>query len=356
MFTTKGENLKQFQQAAALKLYLLAKETLVFLHRFPFSRSLTFSLARKQASQMWQVVSIEPHNVCDLRCKMCPYVDTTRRKEQMSMELYQKIVDDAVDAGINFLNLSFYNEPFLDSLIFDRIGYAKGKGLRVEFFSNGKSLTQEKISSILDTEVDRITFSFDGASKQTYEKIRIGGDFERTKDNILALLQERRRRGLKRPFVNISLVAQEDNQRELKQFLRLWTTFADQVAIWPVDNRKQAGLPVENLRIGQKHPYPCVRLLHDELVVMSNGKVALCCRDYDGSVILGDLCRQSIKEVRASAVYKEISRLHLAGKGDAIPLCEKCGYLYTCHFIWWLRYFSHIYPLSRLARRLREPL
>lgn len=346
--------LKGFQQIATLRLYLLAKKIFIFLHRFPLSRSLTFSLARKQASGMWRVISVEPYNVCDLRCKMCPYVDMTRKKEQMGMELYKKIIDDAIESGIKFLNLSFYNEPLLDSLLFDRISYAKSKGLYVEFFSNGKSLTQDKISKILNMGVDRITFSFDGASKQTYEKIRVGGDFDKTKNNIVQLLQQRGMRGLSKPFVNISLVIQEDNKHEVKEFLRLWRTLADQVSIWEVDNRKQAGLGKPEIK--PQHPYPCVRLLHDELVVMSNGKVALCCRDYDGSVILGDLSKQTIKEVRNSKVFEEISQLHLLGKGDSIPLCKKCDYLYTCHYIWWLRYFSRIYPFSKLARRLREPL
>lgn len=55
----------------------------------------------------------------------------TRAKVKMDMNLFIRIVDDAVKNGFTDLLLSNYGEPFLDDRIFDRIKYAKEKGLRV---------------------------------------------------------------------------------------------------------------------------------------------------------------------------------------------------------------------------------
>ena len=112
---------------------------------------------------------------------MCPYPDMTREKVLMSMDLFKKIIDDATTNSIKEVCLNFYNEPLLDPLLFERIKYAKSKGLRVMFNSNGCLLTEEKINALLDSGLDSITFSFDAATKETYEKTRVGGDFEKTK-------------------------------------------------------------------------------------------------------------------------------------------------------------------------------
>ena len=49
----------------------------------------------------------------------------------MDMFLFKKIIDDAVENGFITLTFSLYNEPLLDNLIFERVRYAKEKGLKV---------------------------------------------------------------------------------------------------------------------------------------------------------------------------------------------------------------------------------
>ena len=55
-------------------------------------------------------------------------------KKVMGIELFKKIVDDCFSEGIRNFNLNFYNEPFLDPLLFERVKYMKSKGLKVSFF------------------------------------------------------------------------------------------------------------------------------------------------------------------------------------------------------------------------------
>ncbi len=43
----------------------------------------------------------------------------------MEKKLYQKIVDEAVETGINFINLHNFGEPLLDKDLVWRIKYAK---------------------------------------------------------------------------------------------------------------------------------------------------------------------------------------------------------------------------------------
>src|SRR3989338_4370509 len=78
------------------------------------------------------------------------------------VNIFKKVVDECVSNGINKFNLNFYNEPFLDPMIFERIEYLKLKGVRVQLFSNGSVLDDDKIDKIIKSGLNDIKFSVDG--------------------------------------------------------------------------------------------------------------------------------------------------------------------------------------------------
>ena len=294
---------------------------------------------KRKAVRGLTAMEIEGYNICNLRCVMCPYHKMTREKTLMNMELFKKIIDDAANSGINDIALNFYNEPFADPLIFERIKYVKSKGLACKFSSNGTLVSKEKIETILNSGLDTVIFSFDGATKEAYEKIRVGADFEKTRDNIINLIKEREKRGSEKPSIFVNFVAQKENYHDIKTFRSFWRGLADGVMIGEVDNRKENGLLPDELKKKwqPKHLYPCPRVLN-AMEVMSNGQVVLCCMDFDGSVVLGDLNKQTISEIYASAKWEQIRQLHLKGKGDKISVCNKtqCPYIYiNGPYIWW---------------------
>jgi len=275
-------------------------------------------------------VSIEPSNICNSRCLMCPYKTMTRPKTTMSMDLFKKIIDDCFKNGIKNLNLNFYNEPFLDAQIFERIAYAKSKGFNVGTFSNGSVITQEIREKILKSGLDEIIFSFDGFSKQTYEKIRQGLNFEIVRDNILSLTEQRNSKSLSKPKISVMFVQSQWNKHEALDFKNYWQDKVDHVGFSTDDNRagnlgKQLG----------KSVFPC-RKLWSEIIVMSNGKVALCCLDYDGQVILGDFNNQNLKQIWEGEKFKAIRQLHLDFKSDKIELCKNCLNSYRFNARSWL--------------------
>lgn len=326
------------------RLLKAGEKLLISSQRFPlnlFTRSLTLQLAKKifLSSQIWQLIAIETYNVCNLRCKMCAYDRMTRKREKMGEDLFRKIVDDAAKSGIKSLSFSFYNESLLDPLLFERIRYVKSKGLCIEIITNGTLLKGEKLNEIFETEVDKVSFSFDGATKETYERIRMGANFEGVRKNILNFLCEREKRRRIKPLTTVGMTVSEDNLHEVKEFYQLWERKVDQISAWKADNRCEIK-PSRDFFTKEKQAYPCPLLLTDVLQVLSNGKVALCCMDYDGLFSLGDLKKQSIREIRNSPKFRQIADLHLSGRGYLVELCNNCSRLYESHCIWWEKYFS----------------
>ncbi len=281
------------------------------------------------------IVTIEPSNFCNSRCFMCPYPAMTRKKETMPMELFKKIVDDCRSCGITKFNLNFYNEPFLDNLIFDRIKYIKSKEGKVQFFSNASVMTEEKIDRILNSGLNNIKFSVDGAKKETYEKIRKGLDFDRTVGNILRLVERKKELGAG-PVISVVFTRSKLNEGELEEFKNFWSDRVDKVIISYDDNRNKTSDFFES-HSGGPTAYPC-RRLWTELVVISSGKVVLCCVDADGSVIFGDFNKQGLMEIWNEKRYEEARNLHLGFMADKIPLCKTCVHPYRLNLrSWWRR-------------------
>ena len=280
------------------------------------------------------LVSIEPTNVCNSKCVMCPYHKMTRPKEVMPMDLFKKIVDDCHNNGIRKFNLNFYNEPFLDPFIFDRIKYLKFKGVYAKLFSNGSVLKEEMINNVFDSGLDEIDFSVDGFKKETYEKIRHGLKFEETVGNILRLINAKKLLGGNKPRINVAFVRQRDNKNEVEDFKKFWSGKADKIIIAFDDNRNETSEFFDK-KAKSMISYPC-RKLWTEVVVMSSGKVALCCIDYDGSAVLGDFKSQTLQDIWNGERFKKAREMHLAFRSKEIPICKNCVHSYRMNAkSWW---------------------
>ncbi len=69
---------------------------------------------------------------------------------------------------------------------------------------------------------------------------------------------------------------------------------------------------------------PSLRI-SNTFTILWDGRVALCCLDYDGQVILGHVEEQKIKEIWQGDKLKRIRRWHIQGNLDNIPICRDCS-------------------------------
>lgn len=275
------------------------------------------------------LIRIEPYNLCNGGCVMCPYGEMTRPKEIMSMDLYKKIVDDVKENGVKAISLSFFSEPFLDPHIFERIKYTKDAGMLVKIFSNASVMTKEKVNQLLDCPPDAMVISVDAVNPETYKKIRTGLNLEMVKQNIRYLIEERNRRGLQKPTVTTNFVLQDINAGELEDYKKEWGGIVNRTDVH-VDNMLVKGVPKHF-----KHPFPCGKVF-DIFNVCSSGKVALCENDFDGKHILGDFNKQTFKEIFYGPEMQKYRDLHKNFQSDQIKLCKECMFGYTAYaYKWW---------------------
>jgi MoaA/NifB/PqqE/SkfB family radical SAM enzyme len=279
-----------------------------------FVRRVLVATGRDEAP-LPEIVQIESTNICNAKCVFCPRDDMERRQGIMDMALFRKIVDECVELGIPHVRMHNYGEPFVDRSLVDKVRYAKQKGVaQVGMISNGSLITEGAARGIIDAGLDAINISVDASGKETFERTRLGLKYDKVIGNVERLLALREAAGSTRPKLILSFVRQNNSEDE-RAFIEHWRTRADKIHITDLHN--WAGTLNQQSNV----TYPCYRPWLT-FTVLWDGRVSLCCADFDGRTILGDLRTTSIREIWSSETYRAVRREHLVSGGPDI--CRAC--------------------------------
>jgi len=142
-----------------------------------------------------------------------------KRAEDMSFDDFKRLIDSQY--GLLELKLQGMGEPLLGrDTYFQMIRYARSKHIWVRTTTNASLLHfKENYKRLIDSGVNEVQISFDGATKETFEKIRRGSTFELVVSNCQLLNTYCRQRGLLR--TRMWVVVQRPNIHEFLQFVDL---------------------------------------------------------------------------------------------------------------------------------------
>lgn len=277
-----------------------------------------------------KTVAIEGTNKCNSACIMCGHRNMERCKGVMSMKMYELIIEQLQHWPIKSLLLSGFGEPLLDPYIEDRIIMAKSKGFRnIGIVSNALLLTPEKADKLIAAGLDLMHISLDGATPETYQRLRPGLDYRIVVENINHILLRSPR--LK---VNIQVVALKDNVKEVTTLRRLWEHKADRLIFRQAqDWAGQVTIPNKaySPHFKKRKFWPPCLYLWDQLSIYWDGTMPACHLDYEAKQIIGNVNRQNITDIWEGSVLKDLRQKHNAGQRDQIPLCRQCRYF----SVWW---------------------
>lgn len=154
-------------------------------------------------------------NGCNLKCKMC---NADKEIGIGNFELYFKLLEKVKGYNLKKLILTSSGEPFL--LKQPTIDYletlTENDFEEVLIITNATLLDEEDIKRLSELKVKvKIIVSNDAITKETYDNIRIGGNFEKVMQNIRLLKQY----GL---LLQINTVIQEANIKEIPLIEDFW--------------------------------------------------------------------------------------------------------------------------------------
>jgi len=278
-------------------------------------RRLLLATGRDRAPRMPEIVQIESTNICNAKCVFCPRDDMHRRQGIMSVDLFRKIVDECVELGITHVRMHNYGEAFIDKKLVEKVRYAKQQGIKeVGMISNGSLITDQIARGMIDAGLDAINISVDASGKEVFESTRIGLKYDKVIGNIERLVRLRAESGKRRPKLILSFVRQ-NNSADEQAFIEHWRAIADKIHVTDLHN--WAGTLNKESDVN----YPCYRPWLT-FTVLWDGRVSLCCADFDGKIILGDLNTHSIAEIWNAEAYRDVRRQHLESGGPDI--CRAC--------------------------------
>lgn len=268
-----------------------------------------------------QEARIEISTYCNYDCEFCPYGDDFyRKKEIMSNEMFDDILEKISKfSQINTITLSGLGEIFFDKNILYKISKIKSKGYRLNILTNGSLLDMKMIDNILLSGVDSIRISVHTTNPNQYKKI--------TKSNhhshVLDMIQYIQNHPLKK---NIDLIISADiidiNENNINNLIMKFSS-VDLLEIWKPHN----WILYKNYRQGKKSKITCGRPFKGPIQVQVDGTINMCCFDYNGKLLIGDLKTQSLEEIYSSKEYLHIKNCHESGDMDDL-LCKHCDQLY----------------------------
>ena len=164
-------------------------------------------------------LDIEPVSRCNFHCTMCQVSDWPKyqRAADMPYDEFKKIIDSQY--GLLEVKLQGYGEPTLaKNTFFDMIAYARKRHIWVRTTTNASLLhLHDNYKKLIDSGINEVQISIDGATKETFEKIRRGGKFERVLENCQMVNAYSAEKNVLRTRMWTTL--QADNAHEFFQFL-----------------------------------------------------------------------------------------------------------------------------------------
>ena len=275
--------------------------------------------------------NIEPTNYCNLHCSMCPR-ELNRPFGYMDISLFHKVIDESILYGKRLIiTINKDGEPLLHPELPRMIKYAKDKkaAYKINFYTNGILLTEEKSLDLIKSGLDTIHISIDAFTNETYRKIKNSQKFETVEENVKRFVELKKKLHSKTPLVIAKIIHTPDTKDEISLFANKWKRIADFIEIgeyhtWngTLNDTSLSEQPEAKQRIKR---YPCTFLWYNP-VILWDGRVTTCCVDYQGKGILGDLKEETLAKIWQGDALRNLRIAHLKENYGSVPLCSNCQF------------------------------
>lgn len=310
-----------------------------FLNLIKISTAYIFSLILRKPV-VWgypPIIMIEPTNYCNLKCPLCPSGadQLSRERGYMSYDLFKKIVDDVAQHSF-MLILWNQGEPFLNPDFCKMMEYANAKKMFLMVSTNANVMPEAK--NIIDSGVDRVIISLDGATQDTYNKYRVNGSLQKVLDNVKKLIDEKKKKQTKVPHIIWQFLVMKHNEHEIEQIKQLAKDLQvdecslktvqiytkDDIDFLPENPKyRRYKLNGNNFEIKYKLKNRCYRIWNQP-VINWNGEVAVCCFDKDNMFKIGNVKNESFIKIWNSDNFMNFRKAILKNRSK-FEICRNCG-------------------------------
>jgi len=336
-------------------------------------------LKLEQVYSMPISMSLGVSNLCNLKCVTCIQRFSKLSQDEFDEEFgegykywdisfdkrddgnYYKKSDELTPEAFSKIEKVFFpyliscsfglsGEPFMNKNLPDYIEIAKKYGIETHMLTNGMTMDETVSEKIAGGILDKINISFDGATRETFEGIRSGSDFERIKRNIRTLAKIRDRSQVRSPNINLAPTISAVNFRELPDIVKLGGDLGvDSVTVKyaitaPFMNREESlfwrmeetqevfektkeqarrsGIVVWLPKVagGGSSGRSSCRVMWEAIIIRIGGMTTPCCHITRNELLLED----GLQDIWNGDFYRKLRRGH-SGKELLIEDCINCS-------------------------------
>ena len=286
-------------------------------------------------------VAFEPTTSCNLRCPECPSgLRSFTRPTGMLDPVFFKSKIDEMKEHLMYLTFYFQGEPFLHTQFLDMVNYASTNKIYTATSTNAHYLTDKVAEETVRSGLDRLIVSIDGTTQETYESYRIGGQLDKVIEGTKKVVEWKKKLKSSTPHIVFQFLVVKPNEHQTDEVSALAKEVGvDDVqfktaqlydyengnALMPENDRYSRYKKLTNGKFELKNPLHdrCWKMWHS-CVITWDGKVVPCCFDKDAQHVMGDLNKQSMKEIWNASVYNEFRRSILRSRSE-IDICTNCS-------------------------------
>ncbi len=272
--------------------------------------------------------------VCNLACIHCPHTEFAGSDQyaarQLDPELNAKMVDEIRERGqgiTQYIRYASNGEPLLHPHAYEMIEYAvRYSGVYVTLTTNGTAMNESNIQRLLNSGIHMIDISIDAFTNETYSRVRLNGNLNRTRANVLRLIEmiKKSRAATK---VVVSFVEQPLNRLERDSFETYWKDHGvDYVVIRRLHSCSGAkGELASHMRNkGSSKPRrPCL-YPWERVVLNASGFLTFCPADWFHGSPIKDYRETTIRETWQGEFYERLRRAHLTNDYSEFAFCAQC--------------------------------
>lgn len=341
----KYENRVVFMYINEISLYRLIRSlTFRRLSNLALTTSSFFLSALLRKNILWgrpAILTIEPTNLCNLRCPLCitGSGDMERPGGQMSLETFGSIMDKMGD-DLFFLLLYHQGEPYLNRHFLEFVRLAKEKNIYCTTSSNAHYFSDDIIHATIDSGLDSMIVSLDGVTQNVYEKYRVKGELDKVLHGVRRFMEIKKERRTKTPVIALQFLVMRHNEHQLTAVKKIARELkVDRLLIknievhtveeareWlPEDERyRRYEFDGESLKVKNAEKQSCPRPW-TSIVINWDGNVVPCCFDKNGEYLMGNInTATSIEKIWTGQPFRQF-RQQLASDRKSIPMCRNCN-------------------------------
>lgn len=285
---------------------------------------------------------IDPINICNLRCPLCPTGRgiLARPRGQLALDSLKKIVDEIAPYAYR-VELYNWGEPLLHPDIFEIIEYSSQHRITVGLSSNLNRLDANAARRLIESGLSQLTVSIDGATQESYETYRRRGKLDTVLKNLQMLINTRRALGRTNPFIIWRMLIGKHNEYEIEAVralayeigvdsfstgvLYVDTHDSEQITQWLPETPEYNAYGDRD--IAPENTWDCADLW-ETMVINWDGGVAPCCWLHDPAHDFGNALHQTVREVWNGPSYVSARRV-IGGQRQALAsdvptICHRC--------------------------------